>query len=51
MKTYLYKKEQVKIIQELNIKDKHGNWVQVEFVSGDKYIRGTRVPAVMEDLK
>ena len=49
MKTYLYKKEKVQVVKDLNIKDKMGSWVQIEFLSGDQ--KGNKIPAVLEDLK
>jgi hypothetical protein len=49
MKTHLYQKEKVKIIKELNIKDKDGKWVQIEFLTGDR--KGNRIPVCSEDLK
>ena len=48
MKTYLYKKETVQLIKELNIKDKEGTWVQIEFLTGDR--KGCRIPVVQENL-
>jgi hypothetical protein len=48
MKTYSYKNEKVKVIKDLNIKDKNGNWVQVEFTTGN--LKGCRYPAVKEEL-
>lgn len=47
-KSYL-KGSEVKVIGELGIKDKHGTWVQIEYLDGK--LKGSRVPAVFEDLK
>ena len=60
MKTYLYGKETVKVIKNLNVKtdkpgvvkelkDKAGTWVQIEFLTGER--KGYRVPAPKEELK
>lgn len=49
MKTYLYKKEKVQLIKELNIKDKEGTWVQIEFLTGNRI--GNTIPAVKENLE
>jgi hypothetical protein len=49
MKNKLYKKEKVKIIKELNIKDKAGTWVQIEFLTGVQ--KGCRIPLLMEELE
>jgi len=48
-KTQSYKNEKVKVIKELNIKDKEGEWVQIEFLTGDK--KGCRVPVSLKDLE
>lgn len=59
MKTYLYEKETVKIIKDLGpkdskgaliqIKDKAGTWVQIEFLTGER--NGSRIPVPIEELK
>ena len=49
MKTHLYQKEKVQVIRDLNIKDKQGTWVQIEFLTGKR--KGCRIPVAMEELK
>ena len=39
---------EVKVVKELNIKDKDGTWVQIEYLEGK--LKGTRVPVVKEKL-
>jgi hypothetical protein len=47
-KTYL-KNDQVKILKDLDIKDKDGKWVQIEYLTGDK--KGERRPITTQELK
>lgn len=47
MKKYL-NNQLVKIIKELSIKDKEGNWVQIEFLEGES--KGNRKPIPLEKL-
>jgi hypothetical protein len=48
-KTHLLGKDKVKIIKSLNLKDKEGEWVQIEYLTGDN--KGNRKPEVLEKLK
>lgn len=62
-KTYLLKKEKVKVVKPLTIKvseangrttskpliDKEGEWVQVEILNGPN--KGSRRPVTLESLK
>lgn len=62
-KTYLLKKEKVKVVKPLTVKsaeangrtvqkplvDKEGEWVQVEILSGPN--KGSRRPVTLESLK
>ena len=49
MKVYSYKNKKVTIVRELNLTDKHGTWVQIEFLDGED--KGFRIPATKESLK
>ena len=49
MKKGYLKGSEVEVIKELGIKDKHGTWVQVEYLDGK--LKGSRVPAVLENLE
>ena len=49
MKKKYLKNEQVKILKDLDIKDKNGKWVQIEYLTGDK--RGSRRPITIQELE
>lgn len=49
MKTYKYQKEEVVIVRDLDLKDKTGTWVQIEFKTGDR--KKSRIPVTKEELK
>lgn len=48
-KTFKYQGETVSITRDLNLKDKHGTWVQVEYTSGKN--KKARIPVAKEELK
>lgn len=44
-----YKGEEVKIVKNLQIADKQGNWIQIEYLDGEK--EGMRMPVPKQKLK
>jgi hypothetical protein len=48
MKKYKFNNEEVKIVEPLNIKDKDGTWVQIEYLTGEN--KGARQPITLEEL-
>lgn len=48
MKKYAIDGESVKLVKSLNIKDKHGDWFQIEYLTGPR--KGDRGPLAKQSL-
>jgi hypothetical protein len=48
MTTYIYEHQTVTVVKPLNIKDKYGEWVQIEILDGEN--KGMRMPVSLKRL-
>jgi hypothetical protein len=48
MKKLYYKKQQIKLLKNLNVKDKAGEWAQIEILTGKN--KGQRKPITTKEI-